>query len=269
MFEKIPSSRTADAVTQQIEKLILAGVLRPGDRLPAERELAAQLDVSRPVLRESLKTLESQDLLVSRPGGGTFVADVIGPIFSEPVVALIERHTDAADDYLEFRRDLESQSAAYAAERASDTDLAILDELISNMKTAYAHRDHAREAILDTEFHQAIGEAAHNVILMHCLRSCYRLLENGILVNQRFLFDMPGARETLLEQHERIAQAIANRAPDEAAQASRDHIDFVRQAVRETKALTSRQTLADLRRSGRQNSRDTALDTTGGKRRSS
>lgn len=269
MFRKVPSNRTADAVTSQIEDLILAGVLRPGDRLPAERDLAERLDVSRPVLRESFRALEAEGLLVSREGSGTFVADVIGPIFSEPVVALIERHGEAASDYLEFRRDLEAQAAAYAAARASETDIAILDTLISGMREAHAAGDQTREASLDIEFHQAIGEAAHNIILMHCLRSCYRLLENGILVNQRLLFDMAGARDTLLAQHEALAEAIRARDPERAADAARQHIDFVRSAVETVRLSQERDALAGLRRTGREMGATTALDQPGRRRRTS
>ena len=78
LFEKITHNRTADAVTEQIELLILQGILRPGDRLPGERELSGQVDVSRPILREALKALEERGLLVSRHGEGTFVADLMG-----------------------------------------------------------------------------------------------------------------------------------------------------------------------------------------------
>ena len=78
IFSRIEHSRTADEVVQQIESLILEGVLRVGDRLPGERELARQFDVSRPILRDALKVLEARGLLVTRHGGGTYVADVIG-----------------------------------------------------------------------------------------------------------------------------------------------------------------------------------------------
>ena len=140
MFRKAPSLRTANAVIQQIEELILNGVLRPGDRLPPERELATEIDVSRPVLREALKLLEDRGLLTSRQGGGTFVADVIGPIFSDPIVALIERHPGATADYLEFRGDIEGIAAAHAAERATESDRKILSDIGAQIEAAYEGR---------------------------------------------------------------------------------------------------------------------------------
>ena len=78
MFRKIVHDRTADTVVSQIEDLVLDGVLRPGDRLPAERELSVELDVSRPILRAALKDLESRHLVASRPGEGTYIAEILG-----------------------------------------------------------------------------------------------------------------------------------------------------------------------------------------------
>ena len=107
VFQKIQHNRTADAVVDQVEELILQGVLRPGDRLPSERDLAKKVDVSRPILRDALKTLEERGLLATRHGGGTFVADVIGTVFSDAVVELVRRHPPAIADYLEYRREIE------------------------------------------------------------------------------------------------------------------------------------------------------------------
>jgi len=95
LFSGVSHSRTADEVVQQIELLILDGVLRDGDRLPGERELAQSLEVSRPILRDALKELETRGLLISLHGGGTFVADIIGQVFSKPITDLISRHARA------------------------------------------------------------------------------------------------------------------------------------------------------------------------------
>lgn len=248
MFRKIDHSRTADAVVHQLEELILNGVLRPGDRLPPERDLALELDVSRPVLRHALKDLEDRGLVASRQGGGTYVADVIGPIFSDPVVSLIERHPSAASDYLEFRRDIEATAAGYAAERATEADHKILASLVQRMEAAYQANDRDLEAELDIEFHQAIGEAAHNVILMHALRSCYRLLANGVVVSRQRLYDQREARADLLAQHKNIAAGILAGSAQDARDASRKHIDYVQSALAAAEQSASRQSLANMRR---------------------
>ena len=97
IFAPIEHSRTSDEVVHQIESLILEGIFRAGDRLPGERELSRQFDVSRPILRDALKELEARGLLVTRHGGGTHVADIIGEVFTRPVLDLIATHKKASN----------------------------------------------------------------------------------------------------------------------------------------------------------------------------
>src|SRR5690606_35807763 len=122
--------RTADEVVQQIEALVLEGVLRVGDRLPGERELSRQFDVSRPILRDALKLLETRGLLTSKHGDGTYVADVIGQVFAKPMTELFMTHRKAASDYLEYRREIEGIAAEYAARRATVDDIALLERIV-------------------------------------------------------------------------------------------------------------------------------------------
>nr|WP_235814915.1 FadR/GntR family transcriptional regulator [Roseibium aggregatum] len=248
MFQPVDHQKTANAVVEQIEDLILKGVLQSGDRLPAERDLADQMNVSRPVLRDALKTLEDRELISSRRGGGTYVAELIGPIFSEAVVQLIARHPGAVNDYFEFRRGIESQAAALAAARAAPSDLARLQDIVRQMQEAHDSEDLSAESRLDVAFHHAVGEAAHNVVMLHTLRSCYRLLENGVFYNRGRLYHHPSARIELLQQHKAIADAIQTGDADRARQASENHIDYVRGTLAETKDLDRREQLAGLRR---------------------
>jgi GntR family transcriptional repressor for pyruvate dehydrogenase complex len=233
IFFPIEHSRTADEVAQQIENLILEGVLRTGDRLPGERDLAQRLEVSRPILRDALKALETRGLLSTRHGGGTQVADVDGNIFARPVAELMTSHTKARADYLEFRREMEGIAAEYAARRITSDDRALFDRIMSRMEEAHQRGDFHEEAEIDTEFHNAIGEYAHNIVLLHTLRSCYRLLSDGVFENRLIIFSMPGAREQLLQQHRAIHDAITAGDPDAARRAAMDHITFVEQATSE------------------------------------
>ena len=233
LYARISHSRTADEVVQQIELLILEGVLRDGDRLPAERELSKRFDVSRPILREALKELEARGLVESRHGGGTFVADVVGRIFSKPLIDLIGRHHKATQDYLEYRRELEGLTAELAATRATDFDRDILTRVIERMRAAHESGDFDAELEADVELHNAIGESAHNIILLHTLRACYRLLTQGIFFHRSSVFGAPGARDHLLAQHEAIYAAIMAGDPRAAKAAAQNHIDFVAAAARE------------------------------------
>jgi GntR family transcriptional regulator, transcriptional repressor for pyruvate dehydrogenase complex len=233
VFSRIEHVRTADEVVRQIENFILEGVLNVGDRLPAERELARQFDVSRPILRDALKALEQRGLIVTRHGGGTFVADVIGEVFAKPVMDLIMSHRKAVSDYLEYRRAMESVAAELAARRATDDDRAMLASIMARMQAAHLKGDPSEEAAVDVEFHTAIGECAHNIILLHTLRSCYRLLADGVFHNRLMIFSLPDAREALLAQHRAIHDAVTARDPEAARAASVRHIDFVERAMAE------------------------------------
>lgn len=233
IFSRIDHLRTADEVVQQIESLILEGILRVGDRLPGERELARRFEVSRPILRDALKSLEVRKLLVTRHGGGTFVADVIGQVFSKPVVELIATHRKATADYLEYRREMEGLAAEYAARRATADDRALLKGIMARMETAHENGDFEEEAAVDVEFHSAIGDCAHNIILLHTLRSCYRLLADGVFYNRTLIYHLPVARDELRLQHQAIYDAVMRGDPAGARAAAENHIDFVERAIGE------------------------------------
>jgi GntR family transcriptional repressor for pyruvate dehydrogenase complex len=241
MFRKIAHDRTADTVMRQIEDLVLDGVLRPGDRLPAERELSAELDVSRPILRAALKELEARHLVASRPGEGTYVAEILGTVFKEPMVGLVRRHPRAIADYLEFRREVEGLASAFAAERATAADLAILDRILAAMAEAHAAADPAAESRLDVEFHMAIVEAAHNIVLLHTMRSSYQLMAEGVFHNRDRLYAHAPYRLSLLEQHRGIHAAIAAGNTDAARRAAEDHIAFVERALKAVGETLSRE----------------------------
>jgi GntR family transcriptional repressor for pyruvate dehydrogenase complex len=247
IFSRIEHPRTADEVVQQIESLILEGVLRTGDRLPGERELARQFEVSRPILRDALKALEGRGLLTTRPGGGTHVADVIGQLFTKPVTDLISMHRKAATDYLEYRREIEAVAAEYAARRATSDDLALLDRIMGRMDEAHRTGNFDDEAEIDVEFHHAICECAHNIILLHTLRSCYRLLSEGVFQNRLLVFNVPGAREALLSQHRAIYAAVKAGDPAAARQAAMDHITHVERTMAEAERSGDWQRVSRLR----------------------
>ncbi len=247
MFQKIAHDRSADAVVRQIERLILDGVLRPGDRLPPERELALAVDVSRPILRAALKELEARGLVRARHGEGTDAGDVIGTVFERPMVELVRRHQRAIFDFLEFRRDMEGTAAAYAAERASEADQTILERIFGLMEDAHAQADPEEEARLDVEFHTAIIEAAHNVVLLHMMRSCYRLLAEGVFYNRQKIYANAAWREDLLNQHRAILEAIRARDGDAAQKAARAHMDFVETALQNVDRTDARAKISELR----------------------
>ncbi len=230
-FRPVTPEKLSNAVIRQIEQLILRGVLRPGERLPPERELAERLNVSRPSLREAISQLQEAGLLSARPGAGVYVADVLGSAFAPALVQLFARHDEAVFDYLSFRRDMEALAAERAAKHASDTDLAVVQTVFDKMEAAHKKRNAEEEAQLDAQFHMAIIEASHNVVMLHMMRSMYELLREGVFYNRQVMFKQRTGRAALLDQHRAINTALQARNPDAARAAIEAHLDFVERSL--------------------------------------
>jgi GntR family transcriptional repressor for pyruvate dehydrogenase complex len=212
-FHPVSSEKLSSAVVRQIEQLVLRGILRAGERLPSERELAERLQVSRPSLRDAIATLQEKGLLAAKPGAGIYIADVLGSAFSPALIELFARHDEAVFDYLSFRRDMEGLAAERAAQQGSDTDLAVVNAVFQKMESAHAKKNAEEEAQLDAQFHMAIIEASHNVVMLHMMRSMYELLRGGVFYNRQVMFSQRTSRGALLEQHKAINTALQARDP--------------------------------------------------------
>ena len=230
-FEPVTQEKLSHGVVRQIEELILRGILRPGERLPSERELSERMGVSRPSLREALADLQDRGLLASRAGAGVFVADVLGSAFAPALVKLFSSHDAAVFDYISFRRDMEGLAAERAARVASDTDLAVIAEVFAKMEAAHQKRNPADEAHLDADFHLAIIEASHNVIMLHMMRSMYELLREGVFYNRSVMFKQRLTRDQILDQHRDINEALQSRDPAGARAAVEAHLTFVEESL--------------------------------------
>ncbi len=231
IFQKIKNPKLAEAVIKQIEDLILQGVLRPGDQLPAERELAQILDVSRPSLRDAIKDLEKRGLLITRRGGGTFIGDVIGSVFAQELVHLFRSNDQAIADYIEFRQEIDLMAARHAAERATDADKEILTRIHRALCIAVEQGDNDKVVQYDTEFHIAVVAAAHNIVLLHTMRS---ILEQMVPI---FYQRLPGEPEKsmindIVTQHAAILQAIIDHDPEAAQKAVDVHGEFIEATLR-------------------------------------
>ncbi|TQV66101.1 FadR/GntR family transcriptional regulator [Aliiroseovarius halocynthiae] len=234
-FQKIAASKLSNSVVEQIELLILRGVLRPGERLPSERDLAERLGVSRPSLRDALAEMENSGLLARRAGAGIFISDDLDSSFPPALTNLFSRHDEAVYDYIAFRRDMEGLAAERAAQFGSDTDLAVINEIFVKMEKA----SEGQGADLDSDFHMAIIEASHNVLMVHMMRAMYDLLKQGVLYSRQVVIQITNTRMDLLEQHRAINDALQARDPKAARSAIETHMDHVIQSY------------ADLRRTER------------------
>lgn len=243
-FQKVAPEKLSHSVVRQIEELILRGILRPGERLPSERDLAEKLGVSRPSLREAIGELAEAGLLASRAGSGVFVAEVLGSAFSPALVRLFASHEEAVFDYIAFRRDMEGLAAERAARLGSETDLRVIDTIFHKMEAAHQKRDPTDEAQLDAAFHMAIIEASHNVIMLHMLRSMFDLLKDGVFYNRQVMFKNRMTREQLLDQHRAMNEAVQARDPVAARAAVEAHLTYVEQAFIDQMRAEKHETIA-------------------------
>lgn len=230
-FSKVRSEKLSHAVIEQIELLILRGILRPGERLPAERELSERMGVSRPSLREALAELHDRGLLESRAGSGVYINPGLESQFSPALRRLFSTHSEAVNDFIDFRRDMEGLASERAARFGSASDLKVIARIFEKMEAAHARADNETESELDVTFHMSIVEASHNVVMVHMMRSMLSLLQEGIFFNRTVMFRQHVTRDMMLDQHRAINDAIQARDPAGARSAMVAHMDYVMAAL--------------------------------------
>ncbi|MCL6271723.1 FCD domain-containing protein [Sansalvadorimonas sp. 2012CJ34-2] len=222
-----------EQITTQLEKSIVEGVYRSGDRLPPERVLAETLEVSRPSLRNALKALAAKGILRSRQGGGHYVTDLLTRSMADPLLEMLGQHPDAREDVLEFRSLLEGACAYYAALRATDADRSNLEKTFSALEDSMIDADQEKESQADLAFHIAIAEASHNLVLLHTMRGMFSLIRNNIHTNIDDLYHNDVTGVCLYKQHQQILDAILTRDPEKARAAAEKHIMFVQETFKD------------------------------------
>ncbi|MGD8708928.1 MAG: FCD domain-containing protein [Ectothiorhodospiraceae bacterium] len=229
--EAPPRARLSDVIAERIEAHIVEGSLRPGDALPAERELAKQMEVSRPSLREALLKLEARGILEVRRNAGYIVAEVTAPSLTDPLLHLMGRHPKAVADVLELRQGLETLSTALAALRATEDDVAAMVRAADETELAHQAGDAATAADWDARFHLAVAEASHNVALVHVMRGMFSVMRENVRRAREALFEREDTEEELRGQHRAIVNAVRAHDPERAVQAAEAHLQFIRKGI--------------------------------------
>lgn len=251
-FEQIKQTRVADEVAKQIEEQLAQGILKPGEKLPSERELAKILNVSRPSIREALHKLEARKILNKDPGGSAYVSDEIGQSFIDPLMELLVNNHDAPFELLEIRYVLESTAAYQAALRCTEDDKSIIQQKYDALQHSHDNRKAETEATADIEFHLAIAEASHNAMLVHLMRSLFAVLHKSVLFSFAAFYARPTVRSSLPNQHRGIMDAIITGDADLARKKMQEHIvsvdDLLRDVQQESrKEGKSQRRLGDLK----------------------
>ncbi|MES2258019.1 MAG: FCD domain-containing protein [Pseudomonadota bacterium] len=226
------ASGRVTAVMRKIETGLLDGTYAANSRLPAERVLAVQYEVSRNTIREAIQRLGARGLLRSRQGAGVFVTDQLRTGIASPWGQLVADHPAVREDVLEFRRVLEGATAYFAALRGNAEDRQRIRERLDALEQARRDDDQLAEAVEDGRLHEAIALASHNTMFLHMHASVLGMLREHITLNGNSLRALEEeVPEQLLSQHRAVCAAICAGQPEEARAAMQNHIDFVRSRV--------------------------------------
>jgi len=210
--------RLYEVIVEQLCGYIDNNAMSPGDRLPAERDLAANLGVSRASLSQALVALEVQGVLSVRHGDGVIL---VRPPTEERAIKALREHADRIPDIIEAREALEVKLAGLAAARRTDAEMAAIDASIATMETEIETGD--RGVVGDEMFHEALTAAAHSSLLAKLMHEISGLIRET-RIESLSQEDRPRAS---LEGHRRIAEAVRKQNPQEASRAMADHIRLV------------------------------------------
>ena len=225
-FREITPVRLYESVIEQIMNLIKNNKLKPGDKLPPERELAEKLSISRGSLREAFRVLESRGLIKSKPGGGRYIREIRknGHNNTENIILSLEKSSIL--ELLEAREMFEVKIAKIAAQRATPEDIELIGEALNKINKEEVLK-HGKETESDTEFHLAIASASHNFVFVNIIKLHLDLLKE----TRGKTWKITGRREKQYQEHQAILQAIKEHNTKKAEEAMLEHLRNVREVL--------------------------------------
>jgi len=229
-FQPVHRTRVYEAVAAQIQKQIADGVLRPGDRLPAERDLAEAFGVSRASVRDAIRVLELAGLVVPRQGEGTVVRELTLDSIASPLASVLLQRKDLLADLLDARRIIEPALAHRAAEKATDDDIRAMEEILGRQSAKV--REGRLAVDEDTAFHYRLATAARNQVILKVMDVLMDLLREG---RARSL-QVAGRPQRSLEGHRRILAAVRRRDSRAAQRAMEQHLEEIGEILQRMQA---------------------------------
>lgn len=222
-LKPIKTRKIYEEIIEQIRELVTRGELKPGDRLPSERDLVERLKVSRASIREALSALEMMGLLEVRSGEGTFVRKLKPESVVAPLAWMLSMEKGTVLEILEVRKILEVQAVRLAAERAQQSDLRELAEALEDMKKEMVNSDLGGEQA-DLRFHYAIMRATNNKILIRLMDTISDIMRHMLETSRSKLYEGKYTPALLFSEHILIYEAIKNKDPEMASQRLLEHL---------------------------------------------
>jgi GntR family transcriptional repressor for pyruvate dehydrogenase complex len=221
MFKPVRKTRVYEEIVSKIKVLIEEGRLKSGDQLPPERELSEVFKVSRSSLREALRALESEGFLECRQGDGTYVASKPIELLVKHLASAILTEKDTQLELFEIRRLIEPQLALLAAERATNDDIARLEEILNKQSDEIDRGETAVD--IDKDFHYALAEATKNKTILRVMDNLMDAIEES---RDRSL-QVEGRPEKSLAYHRDVLNALKAKDRELAARAMREHLEDI------------------------------------------
>ncbi len=221
LFSRVSVGRISEIIVEQIRLLMRQGQLKPGDRLPPERDLCERFGVSRVTVREALRMLESAGLVEIRVGarGGAFVTAPSSNRVGEGLADLLTLSVISAADVTEVRLILEVGIVPLVCERATEDDLVKLEKICERAEVAVRNGEYTMDMSL--EFHTAVAQATHNPALEMLVESFRGPILMSLKEAKEVAPEMGGLGS---QEHERFVQAVRRRDADGAARIMREHL---------------------------------------------
>ena len=235
MLTPIKPKRISDLVFDQLRDLIFKGRIKPGEQLMTERELAENLNVSRPTVREAINRLVTLRLLEHRQGQGTFV---VSPSAEKNSLGVPHDQDVSLADLLEVRLGLECNAVMMAARRATEEDIRDMEKSLRDMESEIEAGGLGSDA--DVTFHMAIAYATKNMVHIHIMKSFYDLLFYGIKSSLQYLYTEPVTLEIIIRHHNDILNAVWDRIRSRLQRNARAHYVRARFRARKEGFLTCR-----------------------------
>lgn len=232
IFEPIRPKKISDEIVAQLKSSVFQGKLKPGEKLPPERELARSLNVSRVSLREALNTLQGMGLLEIQQGNRTFVRPITTRSTYDPLVSFSKSSPQNVLKIIEIRKYLEMGCTALAAERATDKEIRQIESILKQMEEDFGKNRLGAKSDLD--FHSMIAEATHNEAYIHMMKTMYDLLQEELRIAWAGVFRIRERRKALLEQHRNIVAAIREHDSRRGAKEAFRHLCFVEENWQDT-----------------------------------
>ena len=228
MFEPVHNKRVYEHVVDQIQKQILVGELKRGDKLPSEKELINQLGVSRTSVREALRALEVTGIIDNKLGEGYIVSGVLSNTLLEPLTAMFMLNDGTPKDLLEFRTIIETNAAELAALRVTDEQAIHLQSLLDSLGDS---RLEEQKTNIDIELHHYIAKITGNILIINMSQLIAKMVDTFILTSRRKILENPNNAAKLLDYHARIVHAIINKDPVAAKANMQGHMTMINEIV--------------------------------------